>query len=55
MRIDLLLGLAVGTLLAGCSSSHQLSAGGERVTFTDQQPGSDCQLLGNVTGSRATG
>lgn len=54
MRINLLLGLAVGTLLlAGCSSSHQLSAGGERVTFTDQQPGSDCQLLGNVTGSQS--
>lgn len=54
MRINLLLGLAVGTLLlAGCSSSHQLSAGGEQVTFTDQQPGSDCQLLGNVTGSQS--
>jgi len=54
MRINLLLGLAVGTvLLAGCSSSNQLSAGGERVTFVDQQPGSQCQLLGNLTGSQS--
>ncbi|MFH8133120.1 DUF4156 domain-containing protein [Pantoea osteomyelitidis] len=54
MRINLLLGLAVGALLlTGCSSSNQLNAGGERVTFVDQQPGSDCQLLGNVTGSQS--
>ncbi|WP_130833560.1 DUF4156 domain-containing protein [[Erwinia] mediterraneensis] len=54
MRINLLLGLAVGALLlTGCSSSTQLSAGGERVTFADQQPGSECQLLGNVTGSQS--
>ncbi len=54
MRINLSLGLAVGTLLlAGCSTSNQLSAAGERVTFVDQQPGSQCQLLGNVTGSQS--
>ena len=52
MRINLLLGLTAGALLlAGCSSSTQLSSAGQRVTFTDQQPGSECQLLGNLTGA----
>jgi len=51
MRINLLPGLTAGVLLlAGCSSSTQLSSAGERVTFTDQQPASSCQLLGNLTG-----
>lgn len=54
MRTNLLPVLAIGVvLLAGCSSSRQLSAGGERVTFTDQQPAATCQLLGNVTGSQS--
>ncbi|MBD8162044.1 DUF4156 domain-containing protein [Erwinia persicina] len=54
MRINLL-GLSVAALLlAGCSSSsNTLSSAGERVTFTDQQPASSCQLLGNVTGSQS--
>ena len=54
MRITLLPGLTAGVLLlAGCSSSTQLSSAGERVTFTDQQPASSCQLLGNLTGSQS--
>ena len=54
MRINLLPGLAAGImLLAGCSSSNQLSAAGERVTFVDEQPASQCQLLGNATGSQS--
>jgi len=54
MRINVLLGLSVAAvLLTGCSSSTQLSSAGERVTFTDQQPASNCQLLGNLTGSQS--
>ncbi|WP_034918756.1 MULTISPECIES: DUF4156 domain-containing protein [Erwinia] len=54
MRINVLLvGAAAAMLLAGCSSSKQLSSSGERVTFTDQQPAKECQLLGNVTGSQS--
>lgn len=54
MRINVLLGLSVAAmLLAGCSSSKTLSTGGERVTFTDKQPASDCQLLGTLTGSQS--
>ncbi|WP_428945004.1 DUF4156 domain-containing protein [Pantoea sp. FN060301] len=55
MRINVLLGLSVAAvLLAGCSSSNNtLSTAGEKVTFTDQQPASECQLLGNLTGSQS--
>lgn len=54
MRINLLPGLVVGSmLLAGCSGTHELNTAGQRVTFTDQQPGSECQLLGNLTGSQS--
>ena len=54
MRINLLPGLVAGAfLLAGCSSSTQLSSNGENVKFTDEQPSSKCQLLGNVTGSQS--
>lgn len=54
MRINVLLGLSVAAmLLAGCSSTKELDSAGQRVTFTDQQPASSCQLLGNVTGSQS--
>lgn len=54
MRINLLPGLVFGSLLlAGCSGTQQLSSAGQRVTFTDQQPGSQCRLLGNLTGSQS--
>ncbi|AIX72378.1 MAG: DUF4156 domain-containing protein [Mixta calida] len=54
MRINVLLGLsAAALLLAGCSTSKDLSAAGQRVTFTDQQPAQTCQLLGEITGSQS--
>lgn len=54
MRINILLGFSVAAmLLAGCSSSKTLSSAGEGVTFTDKQPATHCQLLGNVTGSQS--
>ncbi|WP_342656448.1 DUF4156 domain-containing protein [Pantoea sp. RSPAM1] len=54
MRINLLLGLTAGALLlVGCSSSTDLTSAGQRVTFTDQQPGKQCQLLGSLTGSQS--
>ncbi|QHM72602.1 DUF4156 domain-containing protein [Mixta intestinalis] len=54
MRINVLLGLSVAALLlTGCSTSKDLSAAGQRVTFTDQQPGEACQLLGEITGSQS--
>jgi len=54
MRINVLLGLSVAAaLLTGCSTSNTLSQAGERVTFTDQQPAKECQMLGNVTGEQS--
>lgn len=54
MRINVLLGLSLAAaLLTGCSSSNTLSQAGERVTFTDQQPAKECQLLGNLTGQQS--
>ncbi|MEQ9926244.1 DUF4156 domain-containing protein [Pectobacterium brasiliense] len=54
MQVRILLGLAAAVLLAGCgSSSSQLSAAGQAVTFTDTKPGSECQLLGQASGSQS--
>ncbi len=54
MRINVLPGLVVSVLLlAGCSTTKELDAAGQRVTFTDQQPDKTCQLLGNITGSQS--
>ncbi|PKH22413.1 hypothetical protein CIG19_14030 [Enterobacterales bacterium CwR94] len=53
MRVHLV-GLSLAALLlAGCSTHHELSASGQSVTFTDKAPGSECQLLGDITGSQS--
>ncbi|QCR34885.1 DUF4156 domain-containing protein [Nissabacter sp. SGAir0207] len=53
MRINVFLGLSAALLLAGCSSTHQLSSAGQQVKFTDSQPSSSCRLVGEVTGSQS--
>lgn len=53
MRIKVLLGLSAALLLAGCSSTNQLSSAGEQVKFSDTKPGSECQLVGQVTGTQS--
>jgi hypothetical protein len=54
MRIKFLLCLCAGTLLlAGCSTTNELSAAGQAVKFTDTQPASNCRLLGPVTGTQS--
>ncbi|CNH93811.1 DUF4156 domain-containing protein [Yersinia sp. HM-2024] len=53
MRIKVLLGLSAAVLLAGCSSTNQLSSAGEQVKFSDTKPGSECQLVGQVTGTQS--
>ncbi|ACS84275.1 DUF4156 domain-containing protein [Musicola paradisiaca] len=53
MRIRVLMGFSAAMLLAGCSTTNELSAAGQAVRFTDTKPGSECQLLGSVTGTQS--
>ncbi|EDR61401.1 hypothetical protein YPPY66_0587 [Yersinia pestis PY-66] len=53
LKIKTLLGLSAVLVLAGCSSSNTLSSAGEQVKFSDTQPGSECQLVGQVTGTQS--
>lgn len=54
MRIKFSAGIALAALLlAGCSTSNQLSAGGQNVRFVEEKPASNCQLLGSATGEQS--
>lgn len=53
MRIKALLGLSAALLLAGCSSTNELTGAGQQVKFTDTKPAAECQLVGEVTGSQS--
>lgn len=53
MRIKALLGLSAALLLAGCSSSNELTAAGQQIKFTDTKPAAECQLMGEVTGTQS--
>ena len=53
MRIKVLLGAAALLLLAGCTTTTNLSSAGSQVRFVENQPGSDCQLLGQVAGTQS--
>ncbi len=54
MRIKVSAGMAVAALLlAGCSTSNELSAGGQNVRFVEEKPASNCQLLGSATGEQS--
>lgn len=52
MRIRVLLGFSAAVLLAGCSTTNQLTPAGQAVTFTDTKPSEACQLLGQVSGNQ---
>ncbi|MTH47097.1 DUF4156 domain-containing protein [Intestinirhabdus alba] len=55
MHVKYLAGMVVGTtlLMAGCSSSNELTAGGQGVRFMQEKPGAECQLLGTVSGRQS--
>ncbi|MCT4707975.1 MAG: DUF4156 domain-containing protein [Ewingella sp.] len=54
MRIKVSAGMAVAALLlAGCSTSNELSAAGQSVRFVQEKPASNCQLLGSATGEQS--
>ena len=47
MRIKVCAGIVgAALLLAGCSTSNELTAAGQSVRFVEDKPGSECQLLG---------
>lgn len=54
MRSTTLLGIAAAVLLAGCSTVNDLTPAGQSVRFSDSQPGGECRLLGQITGSQST-
>ena len=50
MHVKYLAGIVGAALLmAGCSSSNELSAAGQSVRIVDEQPGAECQLIGTAT------
>lgn len=54
MRIKVSAGMAVAALLlAGCSTSNDLSTAGQNVRFVEEKPASNCQLLGTATGEQS--
>lgn len=51
MQVKYLAGIVgAALLLAGCSSSNELTSGGQNVRFVEDKPGSECQLLGTEIG-----
>lgn len=50
MRIKMLPGALALLLLAGCTTTTDISAAGSQVRFSEEQPGAECQKLGEVTG-----
>ncbi|WP_313627005.1 DUF4156 domain-containing protein, partial [Atlantibacter hermannii] len=53
MRITVSAGMvAAALLLAGCSTSNELSSSGQSVRFVEEKPGAECQLLGTATGEQ---
>ena len=54
MRITVSAGMvAPALLLAGCSTSNELSSSGQSVRFVEEKPGAECQLLGTATGEQS--
>ncbi|EBA0457785.1 DUF4156 domain-containing protein [Salmonella enterica] len=51
MHVKYLAGIVGAALLmAGCSSSNELTAAGQNVRFVEDKPGAECQLIGTATG-----
>jgi len=54
MQIKHLAGIVgAAMLLAGCSSSTDLSAGGQSVRFVEEKPAPECKYLGTATGRQS--
>ncbi|MGP3594088.1 DUF4156 domain-containing protein [Vagococcus sp. WN89Y] len=54
MHIKHLAGMVgAAMLLAGCSSSNDLSAAGQGVRFVEEKPAAECKYLGTATGKQS--
>ncbi len=54
MHVKYLAGIVGAALLmAGCSSSNELSSAGQSVRFVEDKPGVECQLIGTATGKQS--
>ncbi|WP_370607782.1 DUF4156 domain-containing protein [Citrobacter meridianamericanus] len=54
MHVKYLAGIVGAALLmAGCSSSNELSSAGQSVRFVEDKPGAECQLIGTATGKQS--
>jgi Domain of unknown function (DUF4156) len=54
MRVNVCAGIVgAALLLAGCSSSNELTAGGQNVRFVEDKPGAECHLVGTATGKQS--
>ncbi|EBF8518723.1 DUF4156 domain-containing protein [Salmonella enterica subsp. enterica] len=55
MHVKYLAGIVGAALLmAGCSSSNELTAAGQNVRFVEDKPGAECQLIGTATGKQSS-
>ena len=53
MHVKYLAGIVGAALLmAGCSSSNELSSAGQSVRFVEDKPGAECQLIGTANDLR---
>lgn len=53
MQVKYLAGIVgAALLLAGCSSTTELTSGGQNVRFVEEKPSAECQLLGTATGAQ---
>ena len=54
MHVKYLAGIVGAALLmAGCSSSNELSSAGQSVRFVEDKPSAECQLIGTATGKQS--
>ena len=54
MHVKYIAGIVGAALLmAGCSSSNELSSAGQSVRFVEDKPGAECQLIGTATGKQS--
>ena len=55
MHVKYLAGIVGAALLmAGCSSSNELSSAGQSVRFVEDKPGAECQPVSKATGFLAS-